>query len=252
MKILAGVIALTLALTLALALADTAFAATAEPVTLTAADGVQIFADWYQADQPKALILLFHQAGSNRSEYATIAPRLVHEGYSALAIDQRSGGERFGHSNQTVTTLGHSSDYLDAEKDLEAALAWAVSTADGTPVVLCGSSYSASLVFLVAARHPEQVAAVMAFSPGEYFSPGNIVRKAASRVTAPVFVTSAQDASEITQAKQILDATAAKSKTQYLPVHGGVHGASTLRADRNPHGADENWQAVLAFLVKLH
>jgi hypothetical protein len=38
-------------------------------------------------------ILLSHQAGSNRAEYAPIAPRLVKPGFNCLAIDQRSGGE---------------------------------------------------------------------------------------------------------------------------------------------------------------
>ena len=51
--------------------------AASEPVTLTAADGVKVYGTWYRAAQPKALILLFHQAGSGRGEYATIAPKLV-------------------------------------------------------------------------------------------------------------------------------------------------------------------------------
>lgn len=50
------------------------------------------------------MILLFHQAGSSKAEYATISPRLVAAGYSALAIDQRSGGELFG-SNETAAAL---------------------------------------------------------------------------------------------------------------------------------------------------
>jgi hypothetical protein len=30
-----------------------------------------------------------------------------------------------------------------------------------------------------------------------------------------------------------------------------VHGSSTLRTDRDPQGADENWAAVTAFLGRL-
>ncbi|MFX8211177.1 hypothetical protein ABTK89_19200, partial [Acinetobacter baumannii] len=48
--------------------------ATTQDVTLTAADGTSIFGTYYRAAKPKALILLFHQAGSSRHEYDPIAP----------------------------------------------------------------------------------------------------------------------------------------------------------------------------------
>jgi dienelactone hydrolase len=220
--------------------------AMAEPVTLKAADDVKIYGEYYKAEHPKALILLFHQAGSNRAEYATIAPRLVKEGYSALAIDQRSGGKLFGHPNETVTHFGHSGEYLDAEKDLEAALAWA--GAQHLPVAIWGSSYSSSLVFLVAGKHPSEVKAVLSFSPGEYLGTPNMVQTAAAKVSAPLYVTSAKDDDEIAAAKAIVAAAASKSKTQFIPKIGGVHGSSTLRDDRNAKGSAENWTAVLGFL----
>jgi len=229
-----------------------AWAAAPEAVTLTADDGVKVYGDWYKAEHPKALILLFHQAGSNRGEYSTIAPRLVQEGYSAMAIDQRSGGERFGHVNETVAKLGHSTEFLPAAKDLEAALAWGIAASGGAPVILWGSSYSSSLVFLVAAKHPSQVAAVLSFSPGEYLGGVDTVRKAASLVTVPVFITSAKDPDEVAEARKIFIATASPTKTQFTPSKAGVHGSSTLREDRNPLGAAENWTAVLAFLNGLH
>lgn len=220
-------------------------------VALKAADGVTVFGDYRAVQHPKALILLFHQAGSNHSEYATIAPRLVSAGYSTLAIDQRSGGGMFGAHNATVDKLGHSADYLDALQDLEAALAWAHTDGRNAPVVAWGSSYSAALVFLLAARHPHQVSAVLAFSPGEYLGKPHLVRDDAAKVTVPVYVTSAKDGEEIVATKGILAATASKSKTQFVPKVAGVHGSSTLRPDRDPKGMDENWQAVMAFLDGL-
>ena len=39
-----------------------------QPVTLTASDGVKVFGDYYPAPNPKALIVLFHQAGSSAGE----------------------------------------------------------------------------------------------------------------------------------------------------------------------------------------
>ncbi|HEU4967398.1 MAG TPA: alpha/beta hydrolase [Sphingomonas sp.] len=222
--------------------------AATEPVTLTAADGVKVYGIWYRAEQPKALILLFHQAGSSSGEYATIAPKLVAEGYSALAIDQRAGGGLFGE-NRTAKALGREAGYLEAKADLEAALAWAQGRK--LPVLLWGSSYSAALVFLVAAEHPPGVIGVLAFSPGEYLGSDTMVKAAAAKVQVPVFVTSARDPKEIAAARAVAEAVRVKGTTLFVPQQGGVHGSSTLIAARDPAGADENWKAVRAFLRRV-
>lgn len=225
--------------------AGSAVQAATEPVTLTAADGVKVYGTWYRAERPKALILLFHQAGSGSGEYATIAPKLVAEGYSALAIDQRAGDGMFG-ANRTAKELGREAGYLDAKPDLEAALAWAKDRK--LPVLLWGSSYSAALVFLVAAEHPGEVAGVLAFSPGEYLGTEGMVKAAAAKVFVPAFVTSAKDEKEIAAARAIESAVPAAGKTLFVPQHGGVHGSSTLIPARNSAGAAENWEAVRVFL----
>jgi alpha-beta hydrolase superfamily lysophospholipase len=221
--------------------------AATQPITLTAADGTRIFGTLYAAPHPKAIILLFHQAGSGKGEYATIAPRLVGMGYSALAIDQRSGGSLFGR-NETAAAYGREASYLDAKADLQAALDWA--TPQGKPVILWGSSYSSALVFLVAAENPGKVAAVMAFSPGEYLGQPTLVRDAAAKLRVPVFVTSAKNADEINAARDILAAVPGDDKVQAIPQIAGVHGSSTLIAARDPKGAEDNWRAVHAFLTK--
>ncbi|MBQ1497447.1 alpha/beta hydrolase [Sphingomonas sp. NPDC092331] len=222
-------------------------AISAEPVTLTAADGVKVFGVHTSVEKPKALILLFHQAGSGKDEYATIAPRLATWGYSSLRIDQRAGGDLFG-GNATVKALGRSTSYYQAKPDLVAALAWAKDRK--LPVILWGSSYSASLVFLLAADYPDQVKAVMAFSPGEYFDNKTMVRTAAANVKAPVFATSAQDGREIDAVRDILAAVPGQ-KEQFVPKQGGAHGSSTLLRAKNPEGAEPAWTAVIAFLQKV-
>lgn len=224
-----------------------AAAIAAEPVTFKAVDGVTVFARYYRAQSPKALILLFHQAGSSKDEYVTIAPRLAAAGYSALAVDQRSGGSLFG-KNETMAALGSDPGYLPAEHDLQAALDWGKRQA--LPLALWGSSYSSSLVFVVAAKNHDVVRAVLAFSPGEYFDDKTMVSAAAAAVTAPVYVTSANNREEIDAARQILAAVSGPEKQQYLPAAGGVHGSSTLIASRNKAGSEQNWAAVLAFLAK--
>jgi dienelactone hydrolase len=194
------------------------------------------------------LVVLFHQAGSNAAEYEPIAERLVGWGWNALAVDSRSGGKMWGRNNRTVMRLGRSTDFLTAYADLEAAVEWARARGYTDPLVVWGSSYTSALVFRLAAEHPE-VDAVMSFSPGEYLGPEEPVRAWASKVTVPIFVTTATG-HEVATARRILDASPSSRKTQYEP-RVGVHGSSTLRTDRDPGGAEENWGAVRAFLDSL-
>jgi dienelactone hydrolase len=234
------------------ALAVTASDAIAEEVTLTASDGVKIHGVVSRAAAPKSpIILAFHMAGSNHAEYAPIVPKLNAAGFTVLAIDQRSGGSTFGARNKTVDTLGRSTSYGDALKDLEAALAWGVGEAKGAPVLVWGSSYSAALVFVLAAQNPATVAGVLSFSPGEYLDDRNRVHTAAKAVNVPVFVSQASGSGEVAAARSIAVAVAASDKTHFTPTGSGVHGSSSLREDANPKGEKEYWSAVLAFLKKF-
>jgi len=222
-----------------------------QPVTLTAPDGVTVYGTYYPAANARAVILLFHQAGSSKDEYLEIGPKLQQAGYAALAIDQRVGGGLYG-KNQTMAAYKGKADYLGALPDLEAALAWAKDRAAGRPILLWGSSYSASLVFLVAASKSAEgsVKGVLAFSPGEYFDDKKIVENAAAKVTMPVFVTSANTPEEEQEARAILSATKSTDRQQFVP-KTGIHGSSTLNAAKNPGGSDDNWQPVLAFLKRV-
>lgn len=219
------------------------------PVSFAADDGVTVHADHYAANDPKApIVLLFHQARSNRGEYREIAPRLVELGFQALALDQRSGDDRWGLENQTVSERGRSVGYLDARPDLEAAIAWAQSES-GTagPVVLWGSSYSAALVFLVAAEHADDVGGVLSFSPGEYLGTDGLVSLAAARVRQPVMILAPPG--ERAQAAQIFESVPHQEKVLEVPKKA-VHGSSMLIAERNPD-ADTIWPKVTAFLTRF-
>ncbi len=221
--------------------------ASAQPVSFPAKDGVKIFGDFNAANgKSRGTIVLFHMAGSNRAEYAPLAPILNADGFTTLAIDQRSGASLWGSANQTASTAKRSYNFADAIPDLEAAIAYAGEQHSGQ-IAVWGSSYSAALVFVVAAKHPE-VKALLAFSPGEYIE-GYSIESEARKLSIPVFVTSASDRSEIAAAKVLTDAVPNHLATQYIPKHG-IHGSSTLRADEDPSGSDENWKHVKDFLDK--
>ena len=218
-----------------------------ESIELTASDGMIVPATYRRAADPKALILLFHQRGSSRVEYAEIGPRLAANGYSSLAIDQRGGGDKWRVPNELAEQWGETESHWEAMPDLEAAFAWAAG--EGLPLALWGSSYSAALVFPLAAAHPDKVEAVLAFSPGEYLD--GAVTRAAEQVRAPLFVSSATTLNEIGHAQPVFDAAGSADKIYLLPKDGSVHGSSALIRTENRDGHEEMWAAVLAFLRRV-
>lgn len=219
----------------------------AETLILHARDGVAVHATHVVTAAPRqGTILLFHMAGSNLAEYAPIAPELARLGWDSIAIDQRSGGTAFGRANETVRQRGGSTDFGAALPDLEAALEYSVAQQKSGRILVWGSSYSAALVFLLAAAQPQHVQGMLAFSPGEFIR-GRDVRAAAATLRCPIFVTSAHDPGEVSAARTLFAAAPATLKRHFVPSQG-VHGSSTLRADSNPRGMSENWQAVRAFL----
>lgn len=222
-----------------------------ESVDFPTAGGIKARADLYESKSPSpTLILLFHQAGSSRGEYREIAPKLVELGYRVMAVDQRSGGVLNHVPNETYQRAAKkrlARSYLDAYADLEAALAYARKELKAQRIIVWGSSYSASLVFRLTAEHPDEVTAVMAFSPGEYFEKGkgaDYIEGFAKRVKQPVFVTSAKKERE--QVKPIFDASPAEKKILFTPASKGQHGSRALWAKWPDN--DVYWTAVKGFL----
>lgn len=217
------------------------------------AGGIRVRADVYDAKDPSAtLVLLFHQAGWSRGEYREIAPKLVSLGYRVMAVDQRSGGQVNGVRNETAARASKKrlpTGYLDAYSDLEAALRYAKAQWKAARVVVWGSSYSASLVFRLAAEHPSDVSAVMAFAPGEYFKRAEgptYVEGLAEKVSQPLFVTSSKHERE--QVMPIFDASPSKKKILFTPASKGQHGSRALW-EKWPDN-DVYWAAVKGFLQK--
>ncbi|GAB3035082.1 hypothetical protein GCM10027285_17670 [Oleiagrimonas citrea] len=219
-----------------------------KPVTLHTSDGVSVYGTFTPTSgHGGKILLLFHQAGASRHEYAPLIPVFNKLGYDTLAIDQRSGGGYFGGHNETVAKLGASGDYLDAQRDLEAALAWAKARKYAT-IVAVGSSYSASLVLRLAAKHPGDLAAVASFSPGEYFADKNLIKQAAAKIKVPLYITT--DPKEEGRVSNVLRDAHGANITRYRP-KAGMHGASTMICSRDPKGCKANLRSFEAFLRKV-
>ena len=223
-----------------------------EKVQFTAKDGVNITGDYYpNASANAPLILLFHQAGYSRGEYKPIAAKLNALGFSCLAIDQRSGNKVNGVENMTkkeAVKLGKPTKYPDAFADLEASLKYAQSQLKQEKVIIWGSSYSSSLVFILASKYPKQVRGLLSFSPGEYFKfEGKKVEDFSKKVKCPVFVTSARG--EANSWKEIY-ANVTSKKTSFLPTdHKGFHGSKALWDEKE--GNEAYWNTVTEFLMQF-
>lgn len=219
--------------------------------TINSTDGLHINVDIYESNPGDPVILMFHQAGYSRGEYREIAPKLVTLGFNCLAIDQRSGGQINGVINETHKQAVDNklpTGYPDALPDLEAALAYAKSQYPNSKIIIWGSSYSASLNFILAQKHTADIDGILCFSPGEYFEYDFMkIADYAIEVNCPIFITSSK--SEVNSWKPIYENIPIPEKVTFTPTHNGYHGSKALWSQNQ--GNQEYWDAVTEFLT-LH
>jgi pimeloyl-ACP methyl ester carboxylesterase len=220
-----------------------------DKVTFTAADGLTVYANLYEIDETLPYILLFHQAGFSKGEYKASAVKLLKLGYNCLAVDLRSGDNVNFTPNETAQEAKSKllpAEYLDAEQDMQAAIEWAYNKSK-KKVVLFGSSYSASLALKIGRSNPN-VKAVVAFSPGEYFQPGLVLKDHLNGYDIPVFVACSQR--EFTYMGTLLSAVPDNLKSVFKPQEGpGEHGSKALW-NANP-SSNEYWLALLLFFKTI-
>ena len=213
-------------------------------------DGLIVNGNLYEVGNDKPVILLCHQAGYNRIEYADIAPKLNELGYNCMAIDQRSGGEFAEKSNETFLRAKKdelATDYLDAQQDIEAAINY-LNKKFNKKIIVWGSSYSSSLVIFESLQN-ENVKASISFSPDDYFSDKKQSLKVIfSELKKPFFITSSkQEAS--TLSALIGDTKLKKNQLQFIPNSDGFHGSKALWTGQK--GAEEYWNAIMEFLTSI-
>jgi pimeloyl-ACP methyl ester carboxylesterase len=219
-------------------------------VSFPSADGLTISADLYLKDKDLPFILLFHQGNYSRGEYKEIAPKLLNLNYNCLSVDLRSGGKVNFIDNETSLeairrNIPHS--MLDARADIRAAIQY-VNEINKMPVVLFGSSYSASLSLVVANKNPH-VRAVVAFSPGEFFRPGLVVKEALQGFDKKVFVASTR--TEYNYLIKMLTEIPELNKTFFTPKNSpGISGAKALW--ESSAGSPEYWLALFMFFKELN
>lgn len=219
-----------------------------ETLQFKSKDGLLITADWYAVKPSQNLILLCHRSHCNRGEYRETAPKLTTLGFSCLAIDQRSGMKVFGVVNETSARAkqqGLATGYLDAQQDIEAAVHYAYELNGNKPIIILGSSYSASLALLVSPA-TDKIKAVVVFSPGEYLKGVNLA-EAIKSLAKPIFATAARQ--EIGATRNVLRLINSQHLTVFKPEVDGFHGSKTLW--ESVAGHETFWHSLEQFLSKV-
>lgn len=115
-------------------------------VTLFAADGTRLHAEWTAPPAPAPAVLLLHMLTRSHRDWDALARSLETAGFGVLALDLRGHG----------ASDGTRADLDGMIQDVRAALGWL----EGQPVVLpgrvgiCGASLGSSLAMLAAGADP--------------------------------------------------------------------------------------------------
>lgn len=217
-------------------------------VTFPAADSTTVTADWYPVSDEFPTILLCHQNRFSRGEYQETALRLNKFGFNCLAIDQRLGSEVNGVINQTALEAkakGQQPEFPDAEQDIRAGLDFLYEKYN-KPVLILGSSYSASLALKIANGN-NKVSGVIVFSPGEYFQDKEFTRNSINGLDKPLFATSSREESD--KVTDLLRDVNSRIKVQYVPKTAGDHGSKVLWSKSSDN--QDYWAALMSFLMRM-
>jgi alpha-beta hydrolase superfamily lysophospholipase len=215
-------------------------------------DNVQLYGDLYQVTEGKSapIIMLFHQGGGDaRGEYANLIPDILQHGYNVMAVDLRSGGNRFGSENRTVNKLdGVKYSYCDAYPDLEATLDYVLQAGFSGKKIAWGSSFSAALVFQLASKRSSDLSAILAFSPasGGPMAPCKPDLFVNALKTPVLVLRPATEMQRETSIKQFEFFKSLGIQT-YIALNG-VHGSSMLDNSRVEGSVTAHWEKVFTFI----
>lgn len=220
-----------------------------EKISFPSSDGLKITADLYLRDTKLPFIILLHQGGSSRGEYLEIAPKLLNLNYNCLAVDLRTGSKMNYVQNETAIRAERGNfeqGFLEAQQDIQAAIKYVLKY-NSHPIVLVGSSFSASLSMIAANQNPK-IKAVVAFSPGEFFRPHIVVKDQIQGLDIPLFISATE--LERPYVKEMLSEITQSHITYCFASDGkGTHGAKALWEESIGH--ESYWSQLLLFFKKI-
>ncbi|MCK4920875.1 MAG: hypothetical protein KAS71_07505 [Bacteroidales bacterium] len=213
-------------------------------------DSLLLTADHYFSKKGNQYILFFHSENSSRGEFDNIANRFTKMRYNCLAVDLRTGNKYGYIKNESAERASRSNvknSLISGEKDILAAIEFAQSLSNKN-LILFGSSSSASLSLKIAAEI-NNIDAVMALSPGEYFKPEFAVQNLIPDFNIPIFV--AGNKIEEPYLNDMFFELKEEYKSIVDPADNSEGRGTELLSQNNPAN-NEYWMAVLIFIKSLN
>lgn len=130
-----------------------------EELSWPAHDGLDLYAQCWTPDAPRAVVGLIHGLGEHSGRYAHVAAALNRAGYAVLAFDLRGHGRSAG-------PRGHTPSYEALLADIDRLIEQVGQRFPGLPAFLYGHSLGGNLVLNHALRRRPALAGVVATSPG--------------------------------------------------------------------------------------
>lgn len=141
----------------------------ATPFALTSHDGLNLFAQHWLAEQPRAVVAVIHGLGEHSTRYAHVAAHLNANGYAVSAFDLRGHGQSGGQPRAYTPSFEH------YRRDVDVWLARVRADFPTLPVFLMGHSMGAAIAVTYVLTRPTALAGLIASSgalqPGKDVSP---------------------------------------------------------------------------------
>lgn len=198
----------------------------AREVSFTTSDGVTIHGTLRPGSVDDApAVVLVHQLGSTRAEWAPLIDRLALErSLTTLAIDLRGHGESVQGPSGALDWNSFDTEAWTASRlDVSAASAWLASDASGLhprAIAAVGASIGASAVLLAAADEPH-LAALVLLSPGRAYHGVDTIGPASRLDGRPMLAIVGEDESDNVNTARLLGRLGA---TEPVIVPGDAHG----------------------------
>ncbi len=196
-------------------------------------DGVHISATLQPAAAPDApAVILVHQLGSDRAEWAPLLERLrIEPGFTTLAIDMRGHGQSTRGPNGVIGWSSFdASEWAATHFDVEGAITFLRGSGSGvvpSEIAAVGSSMGSSAV-IAAAAHEPSLTTIVTLSPGRAYHGFDAITPAIGLGDRAIFAIVAHDEADG------VETAAVYGRIAHVPprvVDGNAHGVALFALD---------------------
>jgi len=210
----------------------------AEEITLTAADGYQLKADYYKGEAGQPAVILMHQCNGDRSMYQDVGDRLSEAGIHVLAMDFRGFGGSASAQADIIAFRNSTTDRKAAqaysqpiiqhfESDVNIAVDYLRGRAgEEVKMGAGGASCGGRQTVILAGQH--DISALMIFSSG---IAGEMAEQYNSLKPTPTLFIAADGDKSAYQSATALFSNASHPLSRLIAYKGKAHGSAIFKQD---------------------